>query len=194
MGGYTIRNQYRTHYLTLTIVGWADVFTRNHYKNIIVDSLAYCQREKGLIVYAYVVMSNHLHLMVAANPSSKGLSAIMGDFKKFTAKQIIKRITHQAESRREWLLNLFAYHAKYNTNNSKYQVWIQDNRPIELVTPKWIIQKLNYIHLNPVRAGIVAKPSHYLYSSAANYMGDSGMLDVRIIDLGTTDFYVFTGA
>jgi len=62
-----------------------------------------------------------------------------------------------------------------------------------LVTPKWIIQKLNYIHLNPVRAGIVAKAPHYLYSSAANYIGEKGVLEVTVIDLGITDFYVFTG-
>ena len=194
MAGYTIRNQYRTHYLTLTIVGWADVFTRTTYKNIIIDSLAYCQQEKGLVVYAYVLMSNHLHLLVAAKPASKGLSAIIGDFKKYTAKQMIKAITYQPESRRDWLLNLFAYHAKYNTNNQRYQVWIQDNHPIELVTPKWIRQKLNYIHLNPVRARIVEQAPHYLYSSAANYIGKQGVLEVTLIDLGITDFYVFTGS
>ena len=97
-------------------------------------------------------------------------------------------------NRRDWLLNLFAYHAKYNTNNQRYQVWIQDNHPIELVTPKWIRQKLNYIHLNPVRARIVEQAPHYLYSSAANYIGKQGVLEVTLIDLGITDFYVFTGS
>ena len=193
MAGYQIRNQYHTHYLTLTIVGWADIFTRKTYKDIIIDSLAYCQKEQGLIVYAYVIMSNHIHLIAAAKEESKGLSTILGNLKRHTAKQIIKTIKNQPESRREWLLNVFAYHAKYNRNNQNYQVWIQNNHPIELISPKWIRQKLNYIHLNPVRAGIVAKAHHYLYSSASNYQDGTGILPVTIIDLGITDFYVFTG-
>ncbi len=138
-------------------------------------------------------MSNHLHLIAAAKEGSKGLSTILGDFKRHTAKQIIKTIKTQPESRREWLLNLFAYHAKYNRNNQNYQVWIQDNHPIELISPKWIQQKLDYIHLNPVRAGIVKETHHYLYSSASNYRDGTGILAVTVIYMGITDFYVFMG-
>ena len=192
MAGYQIRNQYHTYYLTLTIVGWADVFTRKIYKDLLVASLRYCQKEKGLIVYAYVIMSNHVHLIAAAQEESKGLSAILRDLKRHTAKQILSTIQNQAESRRDWLLNLFAYHAKYNGNNSNYQVWIQHNHPIELISPKWILQKLNYLHLNPVRAGIVQEADHYVYSSASNYRTGEGVLDVRVIDMGITDFYVFS--
>lgn len=86
MGGYKINNQYHTHFLTMTIVGWADIFTRLVYKEIVVDSLKFCQKEKGLVVHAYVIMSNHIHLIATAHENSKGLSAIIGDFKKFTAK------------------------------------------------------------------------------------------------------------
>ncbi len=86
---------------------------------------------------------------------------------------------------------MFAYHAKYNRNNQNYQVWIQDNHPIELISPKWIQQKLDYIHLNPVRAGIVKETHHYLYSSASNYRDGTGILAVTVIDMGITDFYVF---
>ena len=192
MAGYQIRNQYYTYYLTLTIVGWADIFTRKIYKDLLIDSLIYCQKEKGLIVYAYVIMSNHIHLIAAAQKESKGLSAILRDFKRHTAKQILETIKTQPESRRDWLLNLFAYHAKYNGNNSNYQVWIQHNHPIELISPKWILQKLNYVHLNPVRAGIVQEADHYVYSSAANYRMGHGILAVSVIDMGITDFYVFT--
>ncbi len=193
MAGYKIKNQYHTHFLTCTVVGWADVFTRPIYKSIVMDSLGYCQQEKGLIIYAYVIMSNHLHLIAAASEGSKGLSAIIGDFKKYTAKQIIQTVKSQPESRREWLLNLFAYHAKYNTNNQTYQVWIQDNRPMELVSRKWLLQKLNYIHQNPVRSKLVNDPVHYVYSSAANYVGQEGALPVTVMDLGMLEGYVFLG-
>ena len=136
MTGYLIQKQYHIHYLTCTIVDWADVFSRKCYKAIIIDSLAYCQKEKGLIVYAYVIMSNHIHLIAAAKEKSKGLSAIIGNFKRHTAKQILKTIESQQESRREWLLNLFAYHARFNRNNQNYQVWIQDNHPFETAIDK----------------------------------------------------------
>ncbi|MEM6319605.1 MAG: hypothetical protein AAF960_18170 [Bacteroidota bacterium] len=138
-------------------------------------------------------MSNHIHLMVAAKEGSKGLSAIVGDFKRHTTKQIIKTIKTQPESRREWLLMVFAYHAKFNSNNSNYQVWIQHNCPIELISPKWIRQKINYTHQNPVRAGIVSETHHYVYSSASNYRDGTSILPVTIIDMGITDFYIFTG-
>lgn len=97
------------------------------------------------------------------------------------------------ERRKEWLLMVFAYHAKFNSNNSNYQVWIQNNRPIELISLKSTRQKINYSHQNPVRAGIVAEPHHYLYSSASNYRDGTGILPVTIIDLGIIDFYIFSG-
>ena len=121
-----------------------------------------------------------------ANPPVNG-------FKKHTAKQILKTINTQTESRREWLLMVFEYHAKYNSNNSTYQVWRQNNHPIELISPKWIHQKLKYLHQNPVRAGMVSQAHQYLYSSASNYRVGTGILPVTVIDLGITDFYVFTG-
>lgn len=98
-----------------------------------------------------------------------------------------------SESRRKWMLNLFEYHAKYNTNNRQYQVWQQHNHPVELISPKWILQKINYIHLNPVRAGIVEDASHYLYSSASFYQNQTGKLNVSILDLGVTEGYIFMG-
>jgi len=169
MGGHQIKNQNGLHYLTLTVVGWVDVFTRREYKNIVLDSLSYCQMEKGLLLHSYVIMSNHLHLIVSTK-SEKGLSAIIRDFKKYTSKQLIKAIqNNHSESRRDWMLRLFKYYAKFNSNNGEYQFWKQDNHPIELLSSKWIKQKLDYIHLNPVRAGLVVATEEYLYSSAKNY-------------------------
>ncbi len=81
--GYIIRNQDRPHFITCTVINWIDVFTRKTYCDIVIDSLAYCIKEKGLILYGYVIMSNHIHLIVQ---SSKGkLSELIRDFKKFTS-------------------------------------------------------------------------------------------------------------
>ncbi len=192
MGGYKIKNQHGLHFLTLTIVGWVDIFSRKDYKDIIIESLNYCQKEKGLIVFAYVIMSNHIHLIARAKEESKGLSVILRDFKKYTAKQILHTIETIAESRREWLLHVFAYQAKFNTNNRNYQIWIQHNHPVELISPKWIQTRLNYIHLNPVRAGIVEEPEHYTYSSAKDYFtSGKGKLHITLLDLGSSAGYIF---
>jgi len=193
MAGYKIQNQNGLYYLTLTIIDWVDVFTRPVYRDIIIDSLDFCQKEKGLVVHAFTIMSNHIHLICRAKEGSIGLSRIIADFKKFTANQILKTIQTENESRRDWMLLVFSYNAKTKANNRHHQVWIQDNHPIALITPKWIKQKINYIHLNAVRAKWVKEAHHYPYSSASNYRDGSGLLDVEIIDLGVTDFYVFTG-
>jgi len=88
------------------------------------------------------------------------------------------------------MLKLFKYYAKYNKNNTKYQFWKLDNRPIELSSPKWINQKLAYIHLNPVRAGIVDKAADYLYSSAGRYIGGEGQIEMELLDIGSTEGYI----
>ena len=176
-------------------MGWIDVFSRPLYRDIIIESLDFCRKNKGLIIVAYVIMSNHIHLIVRADDNAdQGLSEILRDFKKFTAKQIINAIKTQPESRRDWLLHMFKYFAKYNTNNREYQFWIQDNHPTALWHPEVIWQKIDYIHLNPVRAKIVTEPDQYLYSSASNYASEnkSGLLKIDLIELppfGVSEFY-----
>ena len=192
MPGYKIVNQNGLHFLTLTIVGWLDVFTRSDYRTIIMDSLHYCQKEKGLVINAFVLMSNHLHLIGYAK-EGYSLSDILRDFKKFTSKKIIQAILENPnESRRDWMIRLFEEYGKYNNDNTTYQFWQKGNHPIELESPKWINQKIDYIHLNPVRNGLVEAPEHYLYSSAGDYMGKKGLLEVEVIDLGSTQGYIAT--
>ena len=99
---YIIADQQQVYFLTCTIVHWVDVFTRKEYKIIITDSLNYCIQNKGLEVFAYVLMSNHLHLIVKAKEGFV-LSNILRDFKNHTSKQIASTITEIGESRREWL-------------------------------------------------------------------------------------------
>ena len=183
MGKYKIHNQKGIYFLTLTVVGWIDVFTRASYRDIVLDSLKYCIEEKGLVVYAYVVMSNHVHLIAQSASETQTLSDIMRDFKSFTAKQIKKSIedVQTGESRREWLKYLFGYFARGNQRNRTFQFWQSDNHPIELWSPRVIEQKLAYIHWNPVEAKIVASPSHYLYSSASNYFVGTDLLEVQVI-------------
>ncbi len=185
--GYKIVDPYATYFVTFTVVGWVDLFTRKACKKIVVDSLKYCQENKGLILYAYVIMESHIHLIVAANESTSGLSGIIRDYKRATSKQILNWIhkDNKRESRRDWLDIIFKYYGKYNTNNQVYQVWKQNNRPKVCLQPAFTLQKLNYIHKNPVVSGIVDNPCDFKYSSARNYAGwDNVVLNVNVLDFG----------
>jgi len=168
---YKVLDQNGLNFLTLTIVEWIDLFTRPVYAEIILDSLCYCQKNKGLLIFGYVIMSSHLHLIVRAEEETTGLSSILQGFKSYTAKRFLTYIQDKSkpESRRDWLLNHFAFNARRNKTNSKHQVWQRDNHPFALYSPKIIRQKLAYLHFNPVAAKVVARPEHYLYSSASNY-------------------------
>lgn len=192
--GYKIRNQYGLHFLTFTVVGWVDLFTRKECRDIIIDSLTYCQKNKGLIVTAYCVMSNHLHLVACASKETSGLSDIVRDFKTHTSKKLIGWIFKSGkESRLEWLKMVFAYHAKFNRRNGTYQIWQQSNRPKECLHPKFTWQKIEYVHSNPVVAGIVKKPEYYVYSSASNYVEQGPwLLEVEVYDGDVGIGYVMT--
>ncbi len=114
------------------------------------------------------MMSNHAHLIISAKKDN--VSDVMGDFKKFTSKQIIKAITeHAGESRKEWMLTIFKEAGDKNSRNVYYQFWQQDNQPKIIYSPEFARQKLAYIHNNPVEAGIVEKAEEYIYSSARDY-------------------------
>jgi REP element-mobilizing transposase RayT len=178
-GGYKIRNQAAIHFITFAVVEWIDVFTRKDYRDIVLNSIRFCQAEKGLVLHSWCLMSNHLHLVVSAR--NENLSDILRDFKKFTSKQIIEAIiNNKHESRKDWMLKIFKEEGSKSSRNTIYQFWRQDNQPQELFSPKFIVQKLNYIHNNPVEAGLVEKPEDYVYSSAKDYHETKkcGLLDL----------------
>ncbi len=176
---YLISDQFAPHFLTMTIVDWIDVFSRSNQKTAIVDSLKYCQENKGLAILAYVIMPNHIHIICRAD-GKVGLSGIIRDFKSYTAKQIIKLIREEPESRREWMLDAFSKAAKHLKKDSKYQVWQSGNHALEIQTPKFFKEKLRYIHNNPVEEMLVSYPEDYLFSSARNYAGLENYLDIEM--------------
>jgi REP element-mobilizing transposase RayT len=180
---YKILDQNGLNFLTFTIVEWIDLFSRPVYKDIIIDSFRFCQREKGLNVHAYVIMSNHVHAILSTE-NTKGLSSIIQNFKSFTATEIMNYLKDKKnpESRREWLLNHFAFNARKHKTNSNHQVWFKDNHPIMLYSPKVIRKKLAYIHDNPVAARLVRESEEYIYSSSSNYTSGTGILDIQILD------------
>ena len=175
---YQIRSD-KPYFLTHTIVDWVDVFTRRELANVVVDSLNYCVEKKGLEVYAWCLMPSHLHMIArAAEQSENDLSSIMRDFKKFTSKTIIETMPEIGESRREWMMKHF------HSGPNSYQVWQEGMHPIELSKGKFTAQKLDYIHNNPVVAGIVREPWDYLLSSATDYclMNRKGLVKICFIE------------
>lgn len=172
---YQIHDPQGLYFLTFQVVGWADIFTRKIYRDILIDSFVYCQREKGLKLHAYVIMSNHVHCILS---TENNLSDIVRDFKKHTSKAILKQIENPKESRREWLKLIFKYHAKYNKRVRLVQFWTHENHAVELSSNEMIDSRINYIHQNPVKAGIVENDFEYLYSSARNFAELSAMIEI----------------
>lgn len=166
-----MRSRYRIHdsegiyFVTATVVEWLPAFTTCADFQVLLDSLAYCRREKQLRIYAYVLMENHLHMVVEGPQLSRTLQA----FKSFTAQEIVKLAEAQG---RTWLLNQFAYYRKRFKEQSRYQVWQEGLHPQVCETKEMFNQKIAYIHDNPVRRGWVDVPEHWRYSSARNILLD----------------------
>ena len=178
---YKFHNPEGIYFITYSVVEWVDVFTRPVYKDIVVDSLKYAQESKGLYLYAWVIMSNHVHLIASVKEGYK-LSDVLRDHKKHTSKNIIEEIKENPdESRKNWMLWLFASHGERNPNNKKYQFWQQDNHPVELDANEMMDQRLDYLHNNPVKAGIVNEAENYIYSSAIDYVDGKGLLEVNLL-------------
>lgn len=178
---YKIQNKAGIYFITFATVEWVDVFTRQSYRDIFLESIRYCQKEKGLIVYSWCLMSNHVHMIVRSK--YEDLSGTIRDLKKFTSKKILKEIQHSnLESRKDWMLEIFMKAGERNSNNQSYQFWRQDNRPIEIFSNGVIDQKMEYVHQNPVVAGLVENAEDYLYSSARDYAGVNGLIDIEFLD------------
>ncbi|WP_321286502.1 transposase [uncultured Sunxiuqinia sp.] len=176
---YKFHNADGVYFVSFAVQGWVDVFTRNEYKNILVENLDYCQKHKGLELFAWCIMTNHVHLIVRAKEGHL-LPDILRDFKKFTSKAIIEAIVeNQGESRKEWMLYRFRYTGKFDNRIKTYKFCQETNHAILLDNTRLIEQRINYTHENPVRAMIVSRAEDYLYSSARDYAGEKGFVNVQ---------------
>lgn len=178
---YKFHNPDGLYFVTFATIGCIDVLTRPMYKNILLESIQFCQINKGLDLNAWCLITNHLHFIGSARDGFL-MSNILRDMKKFTSKMIIDAISNnEQESRMEWMLAIFKNARNYNSNNTDFQFWQQDSRPIELWSNEVIQQKLTYIHNNPVAMGLVNEPWHWKYSSTIDHSGGKGLLYLIMI-------------
>jgi len=169
------------YFITYTVVEWIDVFTRNDYREVLLNSWNYCIKNKGLRIHAWCIMTNHVHMIISSEKDE--LSDIMRDMKSYTSTTIKKLIMENPqESRKKWMLRLMKSAGNRNKNNKGFQLWQQHNHPILLDSNYLLDQKLDYIHNNPLKAGFVDEPEDYVYSSARDYAGEKGLIDIVLIE------------
>ncbi|SHE98250.1 REP-associated tyrosine transposase [Chryseobacterium sp. OV279] len=165
---YKFKEKDGAYFISFATVFWIDIFTRIEYFDIIINSLSYCRKNKGMIIFGYCIMPSHIHLIFRA--ANENPSDLIRDFKGFTSKQMINAIKENSqESRKDWLMWMFKKAAGRNSNIQNYQFWQQNNQPIEIWSLKVFEEKLNYMHQNPVKSGFVFQPYEWKYSSARNY-------------------------
>ncbi len=180
---YKFTDREGVYFTTSTVVGWVDVFTRDMYRGILLDSMRFCQANQGLVIHAWVLMTDHLHMICSCKPD-KELALVIRNMKSFTAMRIINAIINNPEeSRKENMLNVFESEGKKSSSNFRYKFWKHENHPILLDSILVYNQRINYLHWNAVTAGFITEPWHWKLSSATDYFtAEKGMLDLTILE------------
>ncbi len=174
-----LNGQHTCYHLTFNVVDWTDIFIKPVFKQIIVESLNYFTAKKGLTVYGWCLMSNHLHLIAGA-VKGNSLSVLASEFKKFTTRIIHQDMYAESEIRRKWILKKFKDASGPLRLSEKFRVWQTGINPvsIDIKDPDALEEQLDSIHNNPVRSRIVAKAEDYLHSSARDYAGMKGLVHI----------------
>ncbi len=172
---YQIVDSSYPYFVTCTILHWIPVFTRPQTVGMVIESLKYLQKDANLKIYSYVILENHLHLIV----KSKDIAKDLARFKSFTARSIIDYLEKEnAKS----VLDQLKFYKKAHKEDRNYQLWQEGMHPKQIQTPQMMIERINYIHNNPLKRGYVDKPEHWRYSSARDYLGNTGLLEIEIPD------------
>ena len=171
---FKIHDSDKIYFVTFTVVEWIRAFDDETSAQIFLDSIRYCQKHKGLEVYAWVIMPNHAHLVIGRN-KEPSLSEIIRDLKGFTSRQVKKELKNDQES---LLYQIMMQTGIDNSRNKYFQFWQQHNHPIQLDSDYLFNQKVEYIHNNPVVANLATTPAEWKWSSAIDYDGGKGLLEL----------------
>jgi REP element-mobilizing transposase RayT len=177
---YKFGDNDKLYFISYSVVYWIDLFIRKEYKDILIESWKYCQKEKDLEIYSWCIMSSHAHMIIGSK--NRELDKIVGEMKSYTSRNLRKAIEeHNGESRKEWMLWMMQRAGLKNGNNKDWQLWQQHNQPIKIRTIDMFHQTSNYIHYNPVEAGFVELEEDYLYSSARDFHGKKGLIELSYV-------------
>jgi putative transposase len=170
------------YFLTLNVVDKIDVFVRPAYKQVIADALNHFIAIHEVVVYAWCLMSSHLHLMVKTKEGT-GPAYFERDFKKYTTPEIAKTIEMEMDFRREWMMQRFEDFGKSLRRIEKLNLWQNCSSPlyIDCAQSQVLTDRIDHIHENPVRERIVELPEAYLFSSARDYAGIKGLVNVKVV-------------
>ncbi|MBN2815694.1 MAG: transposase [Campylobacterales bacterium] len=171
---YKIYEPTYPHFITCTLLNWIPLFTNQESVEIILSSLQHLQKSDNMKIYSYVILENHLHLIA----SSDYIHKTMQKFKSFTAKELLKLLQQRNITT---ILEQLAFYKKAHKTQTEYQVW-QEGIHAKLISSEgMMIEKINYMHNNPIKRGYVDEASHWRHSSARDYEGVSGLLEVERI-------------
>ncbi|MCD2449623.1 transposase [Methylicorpusculum oleiharenae] len=171
---YKILNEAYPYFHTLTVAGWQPVFTRPESVQLLFDSFIWLQENTDFRLHAYVILENHLHFIASGSQHSKRIQ----QFKSFTARQILDLLEQRKATT---FLSYFAYYKRKHKTESHYQFWQEGSHPEEMNNDTMLMQRLAYIHNNPVKRGYVDLPEHWRYSSARAYAGKDALLPIVLL-------------
>jgi REP element-mobilizing transposase RayT len=177
---YRVLDSNKPHFFTITLVEWIHLFDEEEHRNVIIDSLRFAQQNKGLIIHAYVIMPSHFHMIAKAKPGSE-LWPIIRDLKKYTSKMIVRGILASTVDERKWPLKFFRDACAGLKQYTEYRVWQDGYHGVLIFSDRMFYQKLTYIHNNPVKAKLVKRAEDFEFSSARDYAGSSGLLEITSI-------------
>jgi REP element-mobilizing transposase RayT len=160
---YRMHEPHGTYFVTSTIVEWLPVFTTSACCDILVNSLLHSREKRQLRIQAWVIMENHFHAILAG----PDLSTTLGHLKRFTAHALLAQIRLE---KREWLINQLTYYRAPHKKDQEHQVWQEGVHPQQIETDEMMLQKIDYIHNNPVVRGLVVGAEHWRYSSAHEWL------------------------
>ncbi|HEV7230751.1 MAG TPA: transposase [Bacteroidia bacterium] len=154
----------KNYYATLTVVGWIDVFTCKEYTRELIAALKDFQKKANLDLYAWLIMSNQVHLLIRYDHQ---VEVLLREFKRYSAARLIRQIEkNNDENRSGWLLHMLSYFGKYSRENRNFQFWMEEDVLMEVDGRDGLVKTLDQIMHIPVTEGIVSRPEHYVYSSA----------------------------
>lgn len=176
---YKVFDTLKPYFVTSSVAEWVKIFYDKNIVDILIESIRFCQSNKGLEIYAYVIMPDHFH-MICRSIDKYNLSEILRDLKKFTSRSIIKYLRTNTNSTYSQWIRIFQRDYEEQKRNKRYKLWQDGFNPKELSSNKVIDQKIEYIHNNPVKAGLVIRPEEYKYSSSRNYADMEGVIEVIV--------------